>query len=85
MNPGFDPTLTPGAHEWFASELRGQETPEQPLVWPDRPDIYWCAGAAGGHDTWHRNDTGTPTAQADVIVGELPMSVCAATLPREDS
>lgn len=47
------------------------------------PTLYWCAGAAGGHDAWHRNDPGTLTAPVDVIVNELPMSVCAATIPRE--
>ncbi|TDC81885.1 hypothetical protein E1193_13355 [Micromonospora sp. KC606] len=74
--PTFDPTATPGAHEWFARVLRDQETPPRPLAWPDRPDVYWCAGLAGGCDAYHRVDF----PFHDVTADEMPLRVCAPTV-----
>lgn len=28
------------------------EQPENPVVWGERPDIYWCMAC----DVWHRDD-----------------------------
>lgn len=63
-------------HEWFARALRDQETPARPLAWPDRPDVYWCAGLAGGCDAYHRDDF----PSVEVIADDMPLRVCAATV-----
>lgn len=36
--------------------IREKEDPRNPIPWADRPDIYWCAGADGGCDAYHRAD-----------------------------
>lgn len=52
----FDPNQLPGAHAWFAREIAAAESPERPLVWTDRPDVYLCAVEAGGCGQRHRLD-----------------------------
>lgn len=76
----FDPTCTPGAHKWFAHAVADQETAEGPIVWADRPDIFWCAGLAGGCDTWHRADY----PHVDAIADDLPVTVCVVAVRRAE-
>lgn len=79
----FHPSTVPGAHAWFAGAVRHQEDAEMPIAWPDRPDIYWCAGVAGGCDTWHREDyPWTLFVPRHDGPDRLPVRVCKAVALR---